>query len=120
MLTRTTRRWLARFMLACFALSVGVASASPLVHPRSMQWVCVGATVQLMVDSGDGMEAVDGQHTLDCALCLLAGSPPVDPAPHFAVVTHALMRAHWVRVDAPRMTGAWAPLPARGPPVLMA
>ena len=87
---QTLRRahFLARLVLVWFALSLGVAAASPLVQPRVMELVCSSAgIVKILVQTDDGMQEVSN-HTLDCPLCLAAGAPPP-----FAVF--AKMRFPW-------------------------
>lgn len=43
-----------RWVLVWFALSLGVAMASPLVNPRSLEMVCSGMGVMtLIVHTGD-------------------------------------------------------------------
>ena len=73
---QTLRRahFLARLVLVWFALSLGVAAASPLVQPRVMELVCSSAgMVKILVQTDDGMQEVSN-HTLDCPLCLAAGA----------------------------------------------
>lgn len=116
MLPRRLHRFFARLALAWFALALGVAAASPLVQPRSMQLVCSAAgAVKLLVDNGDGLAEV-GHASLDCALCLLANAPPAQPpvvlVPPGPVALHVAVPA----LPAPVVTAARAPLPARGPP----
>ncbi|MGV3493560.1 MAG: hypothetical protein ACO1OY_06800, partial [Ramlibacter sp.] len=55
---------LARFVLAWFVLSVGVAVAAPLVHPNGLQLVCGGGVVKLVPQDDDGTGGA--QLTLDC------------------------------------------------------
>lgn len=103
--------------LLWFVLSVGVSTASPLVRPLSIQLVCSGTTVKLVVDSGDGMKEM-GAHTMDCALCLPSAAPP--PARYAALPPATVALAYVTRsIPAARLAAAVAaPLPARGPPAL--
>jgi hypothetical protein len=109
-------RLLARFVLACFALALGTAIASPLVNAQGMELVCSSAgTVKLVQTGGDSGEP--SAHTLDCPLCLPGGAPSPQSAPAVpqaeplaqaqptATVTHVAGRTA-------------APLPPRGPPAL--
>ncbi|RYF28140.1 MAG: DUF2946 domain-containing protein [Comamonadaceae bacterium] len=108
---------IARMALAWLVLAVGVAAASPLVHPQSMELVCGAAgVVKLVVTHDDGSVQEMGQHTLDCALCLPAGGPPLALSLSAAAVPHAL--AHALRpAEVARLAAlVGAPLPARGPP----
>ena len=45
---------LARFVLVWFALSVGVAIASPMVNPKGVDMVCSSAGVMKLVVQGQG------------------------------------------------------------------
>ena len=67
---------IARFVLVWFALSIGVAIASPMVKPQSMQLVCSGlGAMQVIVAGDDGMVPA-ASHTLDCPLCASISAPP--------------------------------------------
>lgn len=107
---------LARLILAWFALTLGVAVASPLVQPHQMELVCAeDGGVKLVVVGEDGQAAPVGHHSLDCPMCL----PVMVPAPVFsldAAMPHPL--AHALRPVAAAHIAALvgAPLPARGPP----
>lgn len=109
---------LARLVLAWFMVAVGVATASPMVHPQSMELVCTqgGAIQWVMVDAGaDGDATVMGLHTLDCALCLpaaLPASPFVQPASE----PLPRLRAPHPFTSAQIAALLGAPLPPRGPP----
>ncbi|MDA8455968.1 DUF2946 family protein [Acidovorax sp. GBBC 3334] len=112
-------RRLTPWVLAWWMLAFGMAAASPLLHPQSLQVVCNAAgSAKLVVvqDDGSGLREM-GQHGLDCALCLAAGAPPPAPA---VVLPPAVWQplAHAVRpVVAARLAAlVGAPLPARGPP----
>lgn len=106
---------LARFMLVWFALSVGVAIASPLVKPQAMELICTGAgAIKVLVTSDDGATQLSG-HTLDCPLCASLSAPPpvARPTPQpVQPLAHVLQSIPAVRIAA--LTAA--PLPARGPP----
>ena len=110
-------RQLTRFVLVWFALALGVAMASPLVSPRSIDVVCSSGGVMKMVASDDGDEALKSHASLDCPLCLSVAFPPAPPALKVvkpSPLSHALQAiaaAHTALATAP-------PLPSRGPPVL--
>ncbi len=107
---------LTRFVLVWFALALGVAMASPLVSPRSIDMVCASGGVMKLVASADGDEAPSST-AMDCPLCMSVAFPPaplaqqaVKPSP----LAHALQpiaAAHIASATAP-------PLPSRGPPAL--
>jgi len=109
---------LLRLVLAWFALTLGVAIASPLVHPQSMQLVCGdGPGAKLVVVNDDGQAAGVGHHTLDCPACLATALPPAPVVPELPTVlpqAHALHSFYVAHIAA--LLGA--PLPPRGPPSL--
>lgn len=106
---------LARLVLVWFALSVGVAVASPFVHPQSMDLVCTSTGSMKWVVQNDGDNTASGSNTLDCPLCAPSGVIPTafntaltQPSP-LAHALRPLAAAHIASVTAP-------PLPSRGPP----
>lgn len=108
-------RFLARFVLAWFVLVVGLAAAAPVVQPQSLDVICSGGMMKLVVqgdaDEGQASAAV----SLDCPLCMSVAPPP-------AVVTVAgpqpLGRA-LQSIPAAHIAAFTRPaLPARGPPAL--
>ena len=109
---------LARLVLVWFVLSLGVAVASPMVQPQSMQLVCAASgALKLVSTSADGSMAPTW-HTLDCSLCV-AVAPPPSPlvllvAPPYPLA-FALGRLPAARIAAK----AGATLPPRGPPSLL-
>ena len=107
---------LTRLVLVWFALSVGVAIASPIVNPQGMDLVCTSTGSMKLVVQGDD-EAAASSHTLDCPLCASISAPPLalnialtQPSP-LAHVMQPLAAAHIAALTAP-------PLPSRGPPEL--
>lgn len=111
-------RLLACFMLACFAVAVGVATASPFVHPEAMELICSATgDVKLRVLSDDGAQEQRG-HTLDCPLCVhLGGAAPPPPAGLRLPPLQPLAQALRPIADAHIAARPAAPLPARGPPI---
>ena len=112
---------LTRFVLVWFALSIGVAIASPVVNPQVMDLVCTSTgSMKLVVqdqNNGDGEGVAASSHTLDCPLCASISAPsPVlntsltQPSP-LAHALQPLAAAHIAAITAP-------PLPSRGPPAL--
>jgi hypothetical protein len=110
-------RWLARLVLAWFVLSIGVAVASPVVHPQAMELICSGAgAIKLLVKTDDGAKELSS-HTLDCPLCAHVGAPP--PAMQAKLdVPHPLAHALLPIPSAHIAARTAAPLPPRGPPVV--
>jgi hypothetical protein len=107
--------FLARLVLAWFALALAVAAASPLVKPQAAQLVCSGSgSIQLVVPTGE-----DGQppstHTLECPLCAAVAPPPpaVQPMAFLQPLGRVVQSLPSARLAA-RIAGA---LPARGPPL---
>jgi hypothetical protein len=106
--------FLARLVLAWFALAIGVAVASPLVNPQGIELICSGGGMKLLVQGDQDGEPTTG-HTLDCPLCASLDAPPAQPqvgVPAIRPTGHALASnpaLHIAAVTAP-------PLPARGPP----
>lgn len=106
------------WVLAWFMVSLGVAIASPLVHPQPIEVACSSAgTIKLLVQTDEGMVEM-GTMGMDCPLCVLAGAPPM-AKPQLPPPTCPLARA--LRpVEAARIAAATAaPPPARGPPTLL-
>ena len=108
---------LGRCVLAWFALSIGVASASPVIQPKSFELICTSTgAVKMIVKGDDGSVSVGAGH-LDCPMCLplAAPLPPVMQLPLLppSPLAHSLQPVESARIAA--VTAA--PLPARGPPV---
>jgi hypothetical protein len=68
-------RFLARLVLVWFALAVGAAIAAPAVGASSLELVCSGSAIKLVVKGDDGSTRPIG-HTLDCPLCVPMDAPP--------------------------------------------
>ena len=110
-------RLIARWVLMWFALSLGVAIASPLVHPQGTEMVCSGAGVmKLVVHHDDGSTATVGL-SLDCPVCANLGAPPPALAwgaePPFELA-FSLLPLEIARI-ASLLRGPWQ---ARAPPAL--
>ena len=107
---------LARYVLVWFALSIGVAIASPLVKPQSVQLVCsASGGVKIIVDGGDE-DTGALRNTLDCPLCAAVGAPPPQTFLPVSAPATGLGYALPTAVDAPQPRLAAAPFPPRGPP----
>ena len=110
-------RFLARLVLAWFALSLGVAIASPIVKPGGVEVICSASGSMKLLVKGDSGGGQSSTHTLDCPLCASIAAPP--PALRLdlefvPVLGHAVQPVPSARIAA--LTAA--PLPARGPPTL--
>ncbi len=105
-----------RSVLLWFVMSLGVAVASPLVNPQSMELVCSAAgSIKVVVHTEDGAKEMGASH-MDCPLCVLTGAPP--PAMTAPAFDLPLPLGRVVQpIPAARLAAATAaPLPARGPP----
>jgi hypothetical protein len=109
---------IARLVLVWFALSVGVAVASPLVKPQAMELICSSPGVMKVLFTTDdgGLDAASP--ALDCPLCAATSAPPPplarltpEPAQPLAYQRQGIPAAHLAALAA-------APLPARGPPAI--
>ena len=108
-----------RGMLLWFMLSLGVAVASPVVHPQAMELVCSGVgPIKVVVHGADGVQELGASH-MDCPLCALTGAPPPALtifAPGMPLPLGRVVQA----IPAARSVAATAaPLPARGPPAFL-
>lgn len=107
--------WLARLALLWFALTLGVAVASPLVHPQSELVICSGVGMQKVLLNDDGTVTTSSVSGMSCPLCLVGGAPPqaaaftVAPVHSLGHVLRSTPASHVVALTA-------APPPARGPP----
>ena len=106
---------LARLVLVWFALTLGVAIASPVVNPQSTQLICTGSGVmKVIVTTADGVQEVASQ-SMDCPLCVSLGAPPLamrlaaEPLLPLSYAVHAIPAAVIAKLTA-------VPPPARGPP----
>jgi hypothetical protein len=108
-------RHIARFVLACFALSIGVAFASPMVKPEVMYLICSGSGTTSVVSGGDDGAIPVAGHGPHCPLCAGVSAPPPVALVDFEV---PLYLSHVLRSSAGLQNPAYAagPPPARGPP----
>lgn len=110
--------FLARLVLAWFALAIGVAVASPLVNPQGVELICSGGGgMKLLVNGGDEGGAAAG-HAMDCPLCGSFGAAP--PPSHGWVPTESGAGPVPSLAPAARPALSAAPPPARGPPAFSA
>ncbi|HSV35507.1 MAG TPA: DUF2946 family protein [Ramlibacter sp.] len=69
--------FLARLVLAWFALSIGLATAAPLMDPQGVQLVCSGSGgTKLVVKGGEMGGSPTAGHPYDCPFCVLVAPPP--------------------------------------------
>ena len=106
---------LTRLVLVWFALFIGVAVASPLVHAEGVQLVCTSAgTVKLVQLDADGEDAQSQHKGLHCPLCLPSAAPAQVSvqAPVHVGLSYALMPLEQARLAS--LIGL--PWQARAPP----
>ncbi|NPC58378.1 hypothetical protein [Caenimonas soli] len=108
-------RFIARLVLAWFAVSVGIAIASPIVNPQGLELVCSAAgAIKILVKGEDGSTQAKS-HTLDCPMCAAMDAPlpaGLQPIPAALPLSRAMQS-----IPTARLAGLTAaPLPARGPP----
>jgi hypothetical protein len=112
-------RFLARLVLAWFALSLGVAIASPLIKPLNFDVVCASTgTGAMKLVTTDGSGDAPQRALFDCPLCSGSALPPSTSQIH---AVFALPLGHVLRpIVAARIAAlVLAPLPARGPPAFL-
>lgn len=113
--TLRTSPWLARLALLWFALTLGAAVASPMVHPQSELVICSGVGMQKVVLNDDGTLTTSNVSGMSCPLCLVGNAPPQAATVTVALVTslgqvqHSRPASHIAALTA-------APPPARAPP----
>ena len=108
---------IARFVLVWFALSIGVAIASPMVKPQGMQLVCSGVGAMKVIVAGQDGKAPVVSHTLDCPLCAgISALPPMEILAFSATAPLAsVMPAEGNEIVLFELA---TPPPARGPPTI--
>ncbi len=110
-----TSSMLVRLVLAWFVLTLGAASAAPMVQPVAIALVCSEGGVKVVLVDRDGAAVHAKGHTLDCPLCLPAAVPPLPTAPCVPPPQPASAVVHVPAAFHVAAT-AGAPLPPRGPP----
>ncbi len=106
---------LPRLWLVWFVLSVGIAVASPIFKPQSMDLVCSGAGVMKLVQTGDDADGKSTVQKLDCPLCTTPSAPPCELA--FKAEPPSPLAYALKSIPSATIAG-WtlSPLPPRGPP----
>lgn len=109
--------WLARLALLWFVLAIGVAVASPVVHPQSELVICTGVGMQKVVLNDDGTISKSAATGMSCPLCMLGGAPPSPPA--LTIVRPPLLSEVLnTKPIALVVSRSAVPSPARGPPLI--
>lgn len=117
-----TSQRLIRLVLVLYVMTLGVAMASPMVSPQSMNLVCTATgfkVVDASSSSPDQQSKNSGlamKHLLDCPLCVPASLAADFSAFEVPAPVHSLSYA-LQSIPAARLASiVSAPLPARGPP----
>jgi hypothetical protein len=111
MSSHRTLTFLARLVLAWFVLHVGVGIAAPVIQPHTVQLICAGGMLKVVLDGGEQSQAAA---SVDCPLCSPALAPPPAAKPAGRISTPPAAVAQHATGVTPRVTEA--PPPARGPP----
>lgn len=110
--------WLAKLALLWFALTLGVAVASPLVNPQNELLLCTSAGMVKVVLNADGSVTTSPSAGANCPLCVVGGAPASFVRVAMAPV-QPLGRV-LQSIPAARIAAATAvPPPSRGPPVFI-
>ena len=110
--------WLARLALLWFAVTLGVAVASPMVSPQEDVMICSAAGMYTLVLQDDGSVSTSPSPGMHCPLCVVGGAPPayvqgvVDTAAPLGRMLQSIPAARIAALTA-------APPPSRGPPVFL-
>ena len=111
--------WLAKLALLWFALTLGVAVASPMVNPQEELIICTTAGMVKVILNADGSISTEASGELSCPLCVVgSGAPPSfsialpEPVQPLGYVLQSIPAAHIAASTA-------APPPSRGPPRLL-
>ncbi len=106
---------IARFVLVWFALSIGVAIASPMVKPQGLQLVCSGSGSMKVISSDADGKTASSSHTLDCPLCASISAPPPMDIVAFGSAAPRAYALPQPAIAPPAYVWATPP-PARAPP----
>jgi hypothetical protein len=111
--------WLAKLALLWFALTLGVAVASPMVNPQEELIICTSAGMVKVMLNADGSISTEASGELSCPLCVVgSAAPPTfvtvlsEPVQPLGYVLQSIPAAHIAVATA-------APPPSRGPPRLL-
>ena len=110
-------RFLARFVLAWFALVIAAAAATPVIQPQALEMICSGGGMKLVIAGDLEAGAPPAAASLDCPLCFAIAPPPPVVVPAQAQPAGPALHAI-PSVRPPALLAA--ALPARGPPSLFA
>jgi hypothetical protein len=110
--------WLAKLALLWFALTLGVAVASPMVNPQEDWVICTSAGMVKVSLNADGSLSTELSNEAQCPLCVMGGAAPLgfatlwgEPVRPMGQVMQSIPATHSAASTA-------APPPSRGPPGL--
>ena len=110
-----------RFVLIWFALSLGVAIASPMVQPKAMDMVCTSTGMQSLASPDAPADTSGNMAPMACGFCVvhaqLACDLPTPQVPAWAPLTSAPPELQAVSQHLPSVQ--WSPGLARAPPSLL-
>ncbi len=108
--------WLTRLVLLWFALTLGVAVASPMVVSHDASVICTSAGMVKLTVNSDGSLGTEPDSAAHCPLCVVGSSaPPISIAvlpetyQPTALVLQSMPATYVGALTAP-------PPPSRGPP----
>lgn len=104
-----------QLVLVWFALYLGSAVASTLIHPGNLHMVCSSDGVVKLLDANDDDGKTPVASGVDCPLCASVSAPPAPPAVQFEQPV-SLARALQSVAAAHIASATAAPPPSRGPP----
>lgn len=108
--------WLTRLALLWFALTLGAAVASPMVHPQQETLICSAAGMFKVKIHTDGSLSTEPTSEAHCPLCTVgSGVPQMFSNPLSAPVQAQTKTLH-IPTSAPVAAATAAPPPSRGPP----
>jgi hypothetical protein len=108
---------LARFVLVWFVLTLGVAIASPVVHPRALELICSDAGVIKLVVQGEADGGLVKNHTLECPMCIMGGGAPLVQVGLPLPAERVTAERPPAPLARPVAVSRAVPPPARGPPL---
>lgn len=108
--------WLTRVALLWFALTLGVAVASPMVYPQDELPICTSAGMVKVILHADGTVSTVPSSQAHCPLCVVGSAAPpafvAIPPEQVQPLACVLQRL----AATPMAFATAAPPPSRGPP----
>lgn len=108
--------WMAKLALLWFALTLGVAVASPMVNPQEELVICSSSGMVKVTVHADGSISTESSAALSCPLCVLGNAAPLAFGRVQPAQVHVLTYAHPEKAAEFIAASTAAPPPSRGPP----